>query len=144
MDISATNTKETTMKKFSALILMLILTLSVSTAQSIGDHVNFIKEKKQGGVLKQSETAGIYFYTYQDDLSIWTYVLDENLICRDILMHPFDPKDINLIVEALDNRGYVRIDNTHWKYYRDDGSILGIELVHADNIGPVLTFTQIK
>lgn len=119
-----------------------MLTYSVSNAQTVGDHLNFIKERKPGGTFKRSDNSSVYFYNYVDERSMWCYVLDENLICISIIMTPKNNDDINDIIRALNNQNYIQIDDTHWKYYRGDGSILLVELIHTDDLGPVITIHQ--
>lgn len=130
------------MKNSKFLLVLAMLTYGVSSAQTVGDHLNYIQQKRPGGRFKQDPNNVTHFYNYEDNVCIWSYVLNTDLRCTAILVHPIDASDVNTVIAIFKERNYINLDSKHWSYYREDGSVLLVSLEYPDSIGPVFVITE--
>lgn len=145
MGILTTKTEEMIMKNFNVLILVLLLTFGVSSAQTIGDHLNFIKQEKPGGVLKPNDDKSVYFYHWQDDKARWVYLVNVNLICFGIMINPVNAESRNILVRVFDeDPSWIKVNLKTWKYYRNDNIVLQTTLEYVDDVGPTFIISEIR
>lgn len=125
------------MKSFKLLILLLI-TVCTANAQTIGDHLNTIREEKPGGRFEAMKTKVGYTYTVSNPEThdIMIYFMNEDLICVIIAIYPENTTARQAFAEVLDEN-WVRIDNKTWKFYRNDGMVLLCEMTLVEDIGMV-------
>jgi hypothetical protein len=96
-------------------------------------------EMKPGG---KFDTEKVPTYSILGDNSMTIYFLNSDLRCIQIAISPRTTSDFQGYVESF-NRGWVVVDNKHWKYYRDDGSILGVEARSVEDVGMVFFIVQL-
>lgn len=133
------------MKNFRLITLLMILTYSVSSAQTIGDHLNYIRQEKKDGFLKSDTDKRVHFYNWSDDKAIWVYVLDVDLVCIGIMINPRDAAGRNILAGMFESDPvWIKIDERNWKYYRNDGRILLCSLQYVDDVGPTFVITELQ
>ena len=119
------------MKKLFAILALSTLSFNV-LSQTIGDHLNDIREKKSEGVLLGD--PGSYYYSVEDDSksNVFLYYLNDKLVCNRIIIRPRKEITLQGWVQVF-NQGWVVIDNTHWMYYKKDGGILEVRMIYVDD-----------
>lgn len=107
-----------------------------SSAQTIGDHFNYINEQKPGGEIKVNNGNYTYRYTDPQTGELWIYFFNIDLKCICIAISPSNSDQLNSFVESL-NESWVRITDRLWNYYRNDGSILEMSIQTVEEVGQV-------
>lgn len=120
-------------------VILAVLVSSFVNAQTIGDHLNDIMEMKPGG---KFDTENVPTYSILGTNSLTIYFLNSDLRCDRIAISPKTALDFQGYVESF-NKGWVIVDDKHWKYYRDDGSILGVEARSVEGVGMVFFIVQL-
>ena len=125
------------MKSFKLLVMLLFVACAVN-AQSIGDHLNTIREEKPGGTFEAMKKAPGYTYTISNPEThdIMIYFMNADLICITIAIYPENNTARQAFAEVLDEN-WVRVDDKTWKFYRNDGMILVCEMTLVEDIGMV-------
>lgn len=129
------------MKSFNVLVLFLLL-IRTANAQTIGDHLNDIRAEKPGGEFQAHEN-NVYTYSVinKEVPNDMIYLLDEDLICITISIFPKSGAARQAFIEVL-NENWVRIDDTTWNYYRDDGMILNCRISKVKDVGMVFYVSE--
>ena len=132
------------MKNSKLLIILLICIISKVTAQTIGDHLNFIRQEEPGGKFDyKAEGGSTYKYMDAKTETMWLYFLNVDLECIAIAAHPSKPIVLQAMIEQL-NHEWVIVDVKHWLFYKNDGSIIAAELDNIDNVGSVIYISEAK
>jgi hypothetical protein len=129
------------MKSFNVLVLFLLL-VGTANAQTIGDHLNDIRAEKPGGKFEAHEN-NLYTYSLinEEVPNDMIYLLDEDLICVSISIFPKSGAARQAFIEVL-NENWVRIDDTTWNYYRNDGMILNCRISKVESLGMVFYVSE--
>ena len=129
------------MKK-QVITFVLLLVAICSNAQTIGDPLNTVREKKPGG---QTDFDKPYTYSVdeKDVQSIMIYFFDDNLVCDKLVIAPQTSSSRQRWVNSF-NDGWVIISSTEWKYYKDDGMILKCMVDYVDKVGTVFLIVEEK
>lgn len=114
-------------------VILAVLVSSFVNAQTIGDHLNDVMKLKPNGKL---DTEGPTTYADNGSTGLFIYFFNTDLRCNQIAISPRTGTDVQAYVELF-NKGWVIIDNNHWKYYREDGMVLGLELRSVEGVGMV-------
>lgn len=125
------------MKSFKLLVMLLFVACTVN-AQSIGDHLNTIREEKPGGTFEAMKSTPGYTYTISNPEThdIMIYFMNQELICITIAIYPENATARQAFAEVLDEN-WVRVDDKTWKFYRNDGMVLVCEMTLVEDIGMV-------
>jgi hypothetical protein len=119
----------------------MILTFSVSNAQTIGDHLNFIREKEPDGEFDYKANGGSVYKRVDGTNTLWVYFLNVDLECIAIAVHPQKPGNLQNLIELL-NKDWVVIGPKNWRYYRENGSVLNAQLDQVPEVGPVIYISE--
>lgn len=130
------------MKKL-VLFLIMLMTVGYGQAQTIGDHLNTIREQKPGGDVDFLTKPYTYTIILKDLNTIMMYSLDDNLICDKIIIAPRDSESRQRWINSF-NDGWVVISSTNWKFYKNDGTILNLKTDYVDSIGPIFIISEEK
>lgn len=112
-----------------------------SNAQTIGDHLNSVREAKPNGELKLEEKSKTY-KVISNDLGIM-YFFNDVLICYIIAIVPLTQESRQTFISIL-NDEWVIESNTKWKFYRQDMVILRCELTFIEDVGSTFVIYDIS
>lgn len=126
------------------IVLLLLLVISVGLqAQSLGDHLNYIKSKEPSGNLETNPKGGyVYSYVSPETGSLKMYFLDEDLICEALALKPPDAYGVNTLVKLL-NKDWVKQSDDTWLLYRSE-DVMTAHLDYVEGVGRVFYFTRTK
>jgi hypothetical protein len=130
------------MKKL-VLALIMLASITYSQAQTIGDHLNYIREQKPQGKFDSNTKPYTYTALEESVNSLMMYFLDDNLICYQLVIVPQDNVSRQRWVTSL-NDGWVVINSSVWKFYTNGGSILIATLDYVNNVGTVILVKEEK
>jgi len=130
------------MKKL-VLVLIMLVSITYSQAQTIGDHLNYIREQKPQGKFDSNTKPYTYTALEESVNSLMMYFLDDNLICYQLVIVPQDNAARQRWVTSL-NDGWVVINSSVWKFYTNGGSILIATLDYVNNVGTVILVKEEK
>lgn len=130
------------MKKL-VLVLIMLVSITYSQAQTIGDHLNYIREQKPQGKFDSNTKPYTYTALEESVNSLMMYFLDDNLICYQLVIVPQDNAARQRWVTSL-NDGWVVINSSVWKFYTDGGSILIATLDYVNNVGTIILIKEEK
>jgi hypothetical protein len=130
------------MKKL-VLALIMLVSITYSQAQTIGDHLNYIREQKPQGKFDSNTKPYTYTALEESVNSLMMYFLDDNLICYQLVIVPQDNVARQRWVTSL-NDGWVVINSSVWKFYTDGGSILIATLDYVNNVGTIILIKEEK
>jgi len=130
------------MKKLVLALVMLVSVLC-SQAQTIGDHLNYIRESKPSGTLDTETKPYTYSYFDEDVSSVMMYFLDQNLICDRIVISPTTDSSRQRWVKSF-NDGWIISSSTMWRFYKSDGMILLCTMHHVNDVGMVFFIKEEK
>jgi hypothetical protein len=119
--------------KLLALLISFLVSLGVS-AQTIGDHLNAVKEKQPSGKVEYKNDGTRYTVNTESGTQT-VYFFDLNLKCDVIAIRPGNAAILQGLIEKF-NREFVIMSTTSWRYYRTD-DILQMSLVTVDDVGRV-------
>lgn len=120
---------------------MLLLVSGGVNAQTIGDHLNTIKEKQPKGKIGYKNDGTRYTVDFDDNTQV-VYFFDVNLYCDVIALRPGTPGALQGLIEKF-NKEYVIINSTSWKFYRTD-DILQLNLISVENVGRVFYLKKLE
>jgi hypothetical protein len=130
------------MKKL-VLLLTLLNVCYFSNAQTIGDHLNSIKETRSGGTFNTT-TNKDYPYTYvvtnTESQSVTAYAFDQNLICRHLGIY-VNPEYRNVWIKIF-NDTWVTVSTTQWRYYLDSGMVIYCKLQLVEDVGLIFVIGE--
>jgi hypothetical protein len=130
------------MKKL-VLALVMMASVSYSQAQTIGDHLNYIRKEKPSGTLDAGTKPYTYSYYDEEVSSVMMYFLDENLICDRIVISPKTDSSRQKWVISF-NDGWIVSNSTMWRFYKSDGMILLCTIHHINDVGMVFFIKEEK
>ena len=120
---------------------MLLCMTSQLHAQTIGDHLNYIKEKEPNGQFSYNPEGGSTYTVSDKQHTLWIYFLNVDLECIALAMHPSTSGTFQAYVELF-NQEWVIMDDTHWKFYRNNGTILKAYIDVVNNVGSVFYVSE--
>jgi len=125
------------------LVLALVMLVGLnSQAQTIGDHLNTVREKKPGGKI-DSEKPYTYSVDEKDVSSLMVYFFDGSLTCDRLVIVPQTSSSRQRWVGSF-NDNWIIINSTEWKFYKEDGMILRCSIDYVTDVGTVFFIREEK
>jgi hypothetical protein len=127
---------------FACFIFVAFNIINCKAQMKLGQHLNQIKEEHANGELQPNESYGYtYGLTVTKEDVYFLYFLNKELYCYMTVINPLNSGCLQSWIESL-NKKWVIVDNFHWKYYREDGTVFNAELRKVKDVdGMCIGFT---
>lgn len=128
-------------KLFLSAIVLLIST--ITNAQTIGDHLNDVKTLKPVGTFDSASKPYTYSVTEESVSSLMMYFFNDDLICDKLVIAPLNSSSRQRWIASF-NDNWVSINNTTWRFYKDDGMILIVTMEYVNSAGMIFLIKEDK
>lgn len=128
-------------KLFLSAIVLLIST--ITNAQTIGDHLNDVKTLKPTGTFDSASKPYTYSVTEESVSSLMMYFFTDDLICDKLVIAPLNSSSRQRWIASFNN-SWVTVNNTTWRFYKDDGMILIVTMEYVNSAGMIFLIKEDK
>lgn len=122
-------------------VILGVLVSSFVNAQTIGDHLNDIKKLKPMGTFDSATKPYTYTVDEKEVSSLMMYFVNDNLICDKLVIAPYNSSSRQRWIASF-NDNWVSINNTTWRFYKDDGMILIVTMEYVNSVGTIFLIKE--
>lgn len=127
--------------KVLKLLFCILLMSCLANAQTIGDNYKFIKSKEPDGKFKHIKGGGYTYCVLDKENTYWIYFFSPDRICIALSFHPTSKEIYESYLKAF-NKDWNVINELHWTFNRENGSILKANIDEVEKVGTIFYISE--